>query len=172
MRADAVAGFGVALLLVTGCATGGDTPRRPAVSVADEVSAVDRAAVVGSWQCRELNPYPEVPTVATTTTYRADGSFTSEGRSAARPPLGAVEITATGNWSVEGGAIVTSGVTTEASSADAWTDMMAGVAARLVDSFGGPEDRAAGEVLKLTRAELVLRPSGVEDPPVIACTRL
>jgi hypothetical protein len=50
------------VLLLAGCATGGgETPRRPTTSVADDVGAVDRAAVVGTWQCRELNPYPEVP---------------------------------------------------------------------------------------------------------------
>ena len=157
---------------LAGCATsGGDTPRRPATSVADEVGEVDRAAVVGTWQCRELNPYPEVPLVATTTTYRADGTFTSEGRSAPRPPLGPVRVEANGRWSVDGGEIVTSGVTTEASSEDAWTNLMAGVGAQFVDWFGRAQDRASVEVLKLSRGELVVRPNGVEDPPVIACTR-
>jgi hypothetical protein len=162
----------VGTLLLVGCATGGgDTPRRPTTSVADEVGTVDSAAVVGTWECRELNPYPEVPQVATTTTYRADGTFTSEGRSAPRPPLGPVRVEANGRWSVEGGEIVTSEVETEASSEDAWTNLMAGVGARFVDAFGGSQNRASGEVLKLGRGELVVRPSGVEDPPVIACTR-
>jgi hypothetical protein len=169
------AGMGALLagaLLLAACATGGgDTPRRPATSVADEVGEVDRAAVVGTWECRELNPYPEVPQVATTTTYRADGTFTSEGRSAPRPPLGPVQVEANGGWSVEGGEIVTSEVTTEASSEDAWTNLMAGVGAQFIDWFAGAQDRASVEVLKLGRGELVVRPIGVEDPPVIACTR-
>jgi hypothetical protein len=159
-------------LILAGCAMGGgDTPRRPVVSVTDEVQAVDRAAVIGTWECRELNPFPEVPQVTTRTTYRADGSFTSEGRSAPRPPFGSMEIQANGRWAVEDQRIVTSGVETDASSEDAWTNFMAGVSAQLVDSFGGRENRSSGDVLKLTRSELVLRPAGVEDPPVIACTR-
>jgi hypothetical protein len=160
------------MLLLAACATGGgETPRRPATSVVDEAGAVDRAAVVGTWQCRELNPYPEVPQVATTTTYRADGTFTSEGRSAPRPPLGPMRVEANGRWSVEGGEIVTSEVTTEASSEDAWTNLMAGVGAHFIDLVGGAQDRVSVEVLKLSRGELVVRPSGVEDPAVIACAR-
>ena len=159
-------------LILTGCAMGGgDTPRRPVVSVTDEVQAIDREALVGTWECRELNSYPEIPQVTTRTTYRADGTFTSEGRSAPRPPFGSMEIEAKGRWAVEGQQVTTSGVETEASSEDAWTDFMAGVSAQLVDSFGGSENRSSGDVLKLTRRELVLRPVGVEDPPVIACTR-
>ena len=162
----------VGAVLLAACATGGgETPRRPATSVADEVGDVDRAAVVGTWECRELNPYPEVPQVATTTTYRADGTFTSEGRSTPRPPLGPMRVEANGRWSVEGGEIVTSEVATEASSEDAWTNLMAGVGAQFVDWLGGAQDRASVEVLKLSRGELTVRPSSVEDPPVIACTR-
>jgi hypothetical protein len=45
------------------------------------------------------------------------------------------------------------------------------VGAQFIDLFGGAQDRASVEVLKLGRDELVLRPRGVEDPPVIVCTR-
>ena len=86
-------------------------------------------------------------------------------------PLGPMRVEANGRWSVEGGEIVTSEVETKASSEDAWTNLMAGVGAQFIDLFGGAQDRASVEVLKLGRDELVLRPRGVEDPPVIACTR-
>jgi hypothetical protein len=164
----------LAAMLVAGCTgAGGDPPRRPAVAVADDVNAVDGGQVVGTWQCRELNPLPEIPQQIIVTTYEADGTFLSESRSAPRPPLGAMLVTVRGWWAVEGDRIVTSGVTTEAHAADgdAWTDMMAGLGASFVNSLGERGSAGAGEVLRLGAGELVLRPLGVEDPPVIACTR-
>ncbi len=124
-------------------------------------------------RCRELNPYPDLPEQTIDTTYRADGTFLSASRSAPRPPLGAMLITARGRWSTEGGQVTTSDVETEAGSADgdAWTNLMARAGASLVNSFGDAQMRGAGEVLKLDRRELLLRPTGVEDPPVIACRR-
>ncbi len=133
----------VGACLLAGCAVGGgggDAPRRPAVAIADEVAAVDRDLVVGTWACRELNPYPEMPPLTITTTYEADGTFVSE---------------------------------TEAGSADgdAWTDLVARATASLVNTFAIDQPRATGEVLQLDRQQLVMRPVGVEDPPVISCAR-
>ena len=161
-------------IVLGGCATGGgETPRRPSLAVTDEVGAVARALVVGTWQCRELNPYHEIPQQTITTTYNADGTFMSQSRSAPRPPLGAMLVKVTGRWAVEGDRITTSEVETEAGSADgdAWTNMMANVGATFVNSFGGTQSNGAGDVLKLGRGELVFRPMGIEDPPVISCTR-
>ena len=73
--------FGVlsALGLLAACAGGGSgsRPVRPVVSMADEVGTVNRQLIVGTWQCRELNPYPGRPAQTTTATYHADGTFTS-----------------------------------------------------------------------------------------------
>ena len=128
-------------LILTGCAMGGgDTPRRPVVSVTDEVQAIDREALVGTWECRELNSYPEIPQVTTRTTYRADGTFTSEGRSAPRPPFGSMEIEAKGRWAVEGQQVTTSGVETEASSA---TVALAAAAQQIATERAAAEAAAA-----------------------------
>lgn len=174
MVARAACGFLVLeIVLLAGCAgAGGDPPQRPVASVTDRVGAVDRDLVVGTWQCRELNPYPELPEQTIATTYQADGAFVSESRSAPRPPLGAMLITARGRWSVDGGHIATSDVETAAGSADgdAWTNLMAQAGASIMNSFGGSETRSTSEVLELDRSELLLRPVGVEDPPVIACS--
>ena len=82
-------------------------------------------------------------------------------------------VKARGRWSVEGGRVATSGVATEAGAADGdtWTDLMARAGASVVNGLGEDRARGAGEVLRLDRRELVLRPVGVEDPPVIACAR-
>ena len=71
-RSDARSGPGCCLggdLLLTGCTGlggGGETPKRPPLNVADQVQQVDRSKLVGTWQCRELNPYPEMPKQTTT----------------------------------------------------------------------------------------------------------
>jgi len=54
------------LLLVAACdADGLDSfgagPSRPAVSVAKRVTMVSATELVGTWSCRELNPYPDQP---------------------------------------------------------------------------------------------------------------
>jgi len=172
MRGRAVHGLLVVLLPLAGCAVGGgDTPKRPAVAVADEVGAVERSRIVGTWRCHELNPYPELPRQTVTSTYNSDGSYVGEGLAEARPPFGAMRVKMTGRWAVEGDRIVTSDVETEASAQDAFTNVMAGIGTSIVNSFGQEQARGAGDVLKLGRDELVLRAVGVEDPPVFSCTR-
>jgi hypothetical protein len=172
MRGLAAHGLLGAILLLTGCAVGGgDTPKRPAVAVADEVGVVEQSRIVGTWRCRELNPYPELPRQTITSTYNADGTYVGEGVTEARPPFGAMRAKVTGRWAVEGDRIVTSDVETEAGSDDAWTNMMAGIGASIVNSFGQEQTRGVGDVLKLDRDELVLRAVGVEDPPIFSCTR-
>jgi hypothetical protein len=84
-----------------------------------------------------------------------------------------MQVNATGRWVVEGDRIATSDVQTDASAADgdAWTNMMANVGASIVNNLGREQTAGAGDVLKLSRSELLLRPVAVEDPPVISCTR-
>ena len=163
---------GAAGLLAACAGVGGPPPKRPPVQVTDQVQQVDRSAVVGTWTCRELNPYAEVPAQNSTVTYDADGSFIARARyeAGAAPPFGGMSVVTTGKWSVENDRIVTSDVNSQASSPDAFTNMLAGVAASFANSMSAQE-QGSGDVLKLTRNELTIRPVGVEDPPVIACTR-
>jgi hypothetical protein len=51
---------------------------RPPVSVAKEVTMVSAAELVGSWTCRELNPYPDQPPIDTKLDIRDDGTLSSE----------------------------------------------------------------------------------------------
>ncbi len=146
---------------------------RPVVDVQDHVGAVDRERIVGAWQCRDLNPYPDQIDQLVHETYGADGSYHAESRPAPRPPLGALVVTVRGSWAVAGDKVVTSGLKTEARSADgdANTDMLAGLGAEFVNSYAANQADSAADVLELGADRLVLRPVGVTDPPVIACTR-
>jgi hypothetical protein len=163
------------MLVLVGCAAdGGDAPpARPSVNVQDQVGAVDRERIVGAWQCRDLNPYPGQVDQIVNETYAADGAYRAESHPAPRPPLGALVVTVRGQWSCAGDKVVTSGLTTEARSADgdANTDLLAGLGAQFVNSYAANQADGAADVLELGPDRLVLRPVGVADPPVIACTR-
>jgi hypothetical protein len=163
------------LLVLTGCAAGGGEapPMRPVVDVQDHVGAVDRERLVGTWQCRDLNPYPDQIDQLVRETYAADGSYHAESRPAPRPPLGALVVTVRGSWAVSGDNVVTSGLKTEARSADgdANTDLLAGLGAQFVNSYAANQADGAADVLELGPDRLILQPVGVDDPPVIACTR-
>lgn len=159
-------------LLLSGCVgVAGDAPKRPPVTLADEVQQVDRAEIVGSWTCRELNPYPEVPQQVSTITYADDGTFTGKARyDATTPPFAGMTVESGGTWAVAGDRIVTSDVRTSAGSDDPFTNVMAGIATSFANSFAG-QQQGSGDVLELTKAKLVFRLVGVDDPPVYACTR-
>ena len=150
----------------------GPPPKRPAVQVSDQVQQVDRAAIVGTWTCREVNPYAEVPAQNSTVSYDADGGFISKARydAGATPPFGGMSVVTTGKWTVENDRIVTSDVNSQASSPDAFTNMLAGVATSFANNMSA-QQQGSGDVLKLTRNELTIRPVGIDDPPVLACTR-
>jgi hypothetical protein len=172
MRQRQGAGVLVMVLAVSACAGGAGPPARPPLGLADQVGPVDRDLVVGAWRCRDLNPYPGQPEQTVTATYDADGTFVSESETAARPPVGAMQVTARGRWKVRGDHLVTSDVVTEARSADgdAATDTLAGIGARFVNALTA-DDAGASDVLELSPERLVLRPVGVEDAPVVACAR-
>lgn len=159
--------------VLAACVGGGSAPGRPAVSLADEVGAIDRDLVVGTWQCRELNPYPERPLQAITTTYEADGRFTGQGRSAEGGPVGGMIVDVWGSWAVEGDQLVASDVRTEARAADdnPAINMLAGLGAAIANTMMATQREGASDVLRLTPNDLVMRPIGVQDAPVIACTR-
>jgi hypothetical protein len=86
-------GILVVVLAVSACAAAGP-PARPALDLADRVGPVDRREIVGTWRCRDLNPYPDRPEQTVAATYRADGTFVSESETAARPPVGAMLVAA------------------------------------------------------------------------------
>ena len=174
MRILHLAGAAAVVLGLGGCAaTSEPPPRRAAVAVTDEVGAIDRARILGSWQCRELNPYPGAPRLVTTVTYAPDGSFTSEGITAAgEAGPSPMRISAIGQWRVEGERLITSQVRSDATAADGNPLMSAlgSISSSIANNF--MRDRSGPiEVLRLTPTDLVLRPIGIEDPPVQSCTR-
>jgi hypothetical protein len=137
----------------------------------DEVQRVDSSKVVGIWMCRELNPYPEVPRQVSTVTYAADGTFTGKAQyDATAAPFGGMTVETTGRWMVQDDKILTSDVKTSASSQDAFTNIMAGLASSFANTTSA-QMQGSGEVLKLTQTELVFRPAGADDPPVYSCMR-
>lgn len=160
--------------LLTACATGGDgAPQRPAVAIADEAGVVDSRLVVGTWTCRELNPYPGQPAQTTTTTYNADGTFVGQARSAMEGPVGNMLVTVRGNWRADGQTLVSSGVQMEATAADGnpVTGMLASLSTTLANNLMAGQKEGAAEVLKLTSNELVTQAIGVDEAPTVACTR-
>ena len=159
-------------LPLAGCATNGDLPPRPAVAVPEPAASIDPAQLVGTWTCRDLNPYPDQPEQTVVTTYEAGGAFVSESRTPARGAIGAIIVTARGQWAVADDRLTTSGLRTEARAADGdrQTDLLAKAGAQMVDAMSAAEPDTT-EILALDPARLLLRPVGVDDPPVIACTR-
>lgn len=163
-----------AIMLLTGCTGmggGGETPKRPPVNVADQVQQIDRNKLVGTWQCRELNPYPEIPSRTTTLTYAKDGTLSGMGHSEAKPPFAEMTVKVTGKWAVDGDQITTSDIKTEAGSADEFTNVIAGIGSSIVNTFSKSQPQGSGDVLELTQHKLVFRGVGVEDPPIFSCTR-
>ena len=130
------------------------------------------AQLVGTWTCRDLNPYPDQPEQTVVTTYEAGGAFVSESHTPARGAIGAIIVTARGQWAVADDRLLTSGLRTEARAADGdrQTDLLAKASAQMVDALSAAEPDTS-EILALEPARLLLRPIGVDDPPVIACTR-
>jgi hypothetical protein len=173
MRVRVQVAAAAATVLLAGCSGlgGGESPKRPPLTVADQVQQIDRSKLIGTWQCHELNPYPEVPKQQTTITYGKDGTLSGVGQSEARPPFAAMTVKITGKWAVEGDQITTSDVKTEAGSADEFTNVMAGIGSSIVNTFSKSQLQGSGDVLELTQHKLVFRGVGVEDPPTYSCTR-
>jgi hypothetical protein len=151
----------------------GMSQSRPSVSVAKEVTTVSTAELVGTWSCRELNPYPDQPPVTTTIELAADGTMTSEAllpMAETMPGAGDMVMRMTGNWQVEGDRLVTTDTDIEVTAADGseggLSSLMQSAAAFFVDQAG--DGRA--EIFRITASELVMRD---EDPdaPTVACLR-
>jgi len=170
------AGLVATAVLLAGCAMtgGGGEARRPPVSVADEVTAVQRDMLLGTWRCRELNPYPGVPKASRTITFDKDGTVVAEMLTEDDPRYGAIQGTSRGLWSVEGDRLVMDKMKLEAKAAEGNTDPFTGVLTGLTTTIANTlmrdQQASTSEVLKLSRHELVFR-TVVADPPVVACTR-
>ncbi len=167
-------------LVAAGCAGGtgsGSAPTRSAVSVADEVGAIDRSLLVGRWACRELNPYPGRPPLTSTMELSADGTGHNSGvvdtaeQGGPLPARMAMDFTY--RWTVDGERLVISDLQSDIRAADesAASGMMAGVAQWAMRAFGNQAEPATSNVLKLDRQELVLRGAEVAEAPVQSCTR-
>lgn len=167
----------LAALATLGACAGGESqppPRRPQVQAPpDTVSRIDQALLLGTWRCRELNPYPGAPVVATTMTFLRDGSMLSEGRSEPKEPLGSVIVTSTGRWQIAGDKITMTDVKTAARSADnnPATNALLQLGTGLANNLMAQQKPGASDVLTLSRSDLVIRPGEVDDPPLIACSR-
>lgn len=166
-RTLVVACLGAAAL--AGCASvGGPPPKRPAVSVADQVGSIDRKLVVGSWDCHELNPYPEVPKHSIRMTFDADGTLASQGTAAMATSDMAVSSQA--KWTVEGEQLVISDQTSSATSDDPLMSAIGSIGATIANKMSANEAMQS-DVLQLDRGHLVMRGVGVDDPPILSCTR-
>lgn len=86
---------------LTACGT---PPKREPYSAADQVGAIDPAQLVGNWKITILNPVSGEDGSTVTTTYKADGTWTS----AVIPPpeqdkdLGKMRFAGNGTWQVNG----------------------------------------------------------------------
>jgi hypothetical protein len=174
---------GGCVLLAGGCAGGGGTagasgPRRPAVAVEDAVGAVDRAALVGSWSCRELNPFEGRQPQAQTLEFREDG----KGRSSATidmaaqggPLPGRMAVDHTFDWTVEGErvAVGNTQATVRAADGNAATGALAGLTQFVINRFSSETKPGTMDVLRLDGERLVVRTNTeVELAPTLDCTR-
>jgi hypothetical protein len=164
--------FALALAaLLAACQPASD---RPALSAVPDgaFGAADPGLLVGTWRCRDLNPYPDQPGQVVTATYAADGGYRAEADAPGRGPMGAIRVVQRGRWSVAGDRVVTSDVVTDARAVDGdtATDAWARAGAQVIDAVtaGRP---AESEVLRLDARRLTLRPVGPTDPPVVGCVR-
>lgn len=159
-------------LPLTACAGIGELPTRPVVDLPERGATVDPGMLIGRWSCRDLNPYPDQPEQTLVATYEADGRFVTESSTAARGRIGPIVATGRGKWAITADRLVTSDMQTEARAADGdpETDLLAKAGAQMVDVLSAASPNAS-DILALEPTKLVLRPSGVEDPAVVACTR-
>ena len=157
---------------LVGCASdGGETPKRPPLAVPDEVTAINRGQLVGTWQCHELNPYPQMPKQTSRDHVQQRRHLPHRG--AVPGAAGVGSHCREGHRQMGGGrrSDHDSDIKTEAGSADEFTNVMAGIGSSIVNTFSKSQPQGSGDVLELTPHKLVFRGVGVEDPPIISCTR-
>jgi hypothetical protein len=151
----------------------GSSPSRPQIDIPKEVTTVSAAEITGSWSCRELNPYPDTPDVTIAMTFAADGTMAAESSvpmEQAMPGAGDMLMTWTGNWTVEGDRLITTGTEVETVMADGRDTGFAGMLNQFIARFSDRADDMNAEVLRVTATELVMRDRSA-DAPTIACMR-
>ena len=166
------------LTLLAACDVGDFTafdtsPSRPQIDIPKEVTTVSRDEVIGSWSCRELNPYPDVPDVTIAMTFAADGSMAAESTvpmEQAMPGAGEMLMTWTGTWTVDGDRLVTTGTEVETVMADGRDTGLAGMINQFIARFSDRAEDMDAEVLRITASELVIRDRS-PDAATVACMR-
>lgn len=177
MRLGTVAALS-SLVLVAACDAGGLDPfgadaKRPEVSVAKEVTMVSATELVGTWTCRELDPYPDQPEITSTITINADGTMSSESvlpLAETVPGNPDMVMTMTGDWQVQGDRLITSNSEVDVAAADGseggLASLMSNAAAYFVDQAGD----SSSEIFRITASDLVMR-SDDPDAPTLSCQR-
>ncbi len=146
---------------------------RPQVSIPKEVTRVSSDELIGSWTCRELNPYPDQPAVTTSLMIAADRTLTSEAllpMAETMPGASDMLMRMTGTWRVEGDRLITTDTDVEMTAADGsqggLSSLMQSAAAFFADRAGDGN----AEIFRVTASELVMRDEE-PDAPTVACLR-
>jgi hypothetical protein len=134
---------------------------------------VSATELVGTWTCRELNPFPDQPQIASTITLNADGTTSSESvlpLSETIPGDPDMVMTMMGDWEVQGDRLVTSNSEVDVVAADGddggLASLMSNAAAYFVDQAGD----SSSEIFRITASDLVMR-GDEPNAPTIACRR-
>lgn len=182
--AAAAAGAGACLATLAACATGGggEEPssaalRRPAVTMPDEVRDVDRAKLVGTWTCKELNPIEGRAPITTTVRFNQDGTARNSAivdmAAQGGPVGGKMAIDYAYTWQVQGERVVAVNpqATVRAADGSQATGFLASLSQFVINRFSSETKPGTMDPLKLTSSELVLRSGEMADGPVLACTK-
>ncbi|MEZ5862283.1 MAG: hypothetical protein R3D28_25500 [Geminicoccaceae bacterium] len=146
---------------------------RPSVTVAKEVTMVSTAELVGSWTCRELNPYPDQPPIETQLEIRKDGTLTSEALLPMEqeiPGAGDLVMTINADWRVEGDRLVTTNTEGSTRAADGSTGGVSALLNQAMSAFTELAADGTSEVFKIDARELVMR-GDEPDAPTVSCLR-
>jgi hypothetical protein len=166
------------LALLAACDVGdfdtfGASQSRPQVTIPKEVTTVSSAELVGSWACRELDPYPDQPAVTTTLVLAADRTLRGEAllpMAETMPGASDMLMRTTGTWRVEGDRLITTDTEVEMSNADGsqggFSSLMQSAAAYFADRAGDGN----AEIFRVTASELMMR-AEEPDAPTVACPR-
>jgi hypothetical protein len=169
--------LGAACMGLAACtvAEPGPFPPRPHVHVPKEVTSIPAERLVGIWNCRELNPFPDQAPVLTRLELAPDGRLKSEQMiliEGEAPREVDLVFVLEGRWQVDGDRIVASDVQGSARAAlggkaDEAPSSMDGV----LDAFARQAEEAPLEIFRLSTDEVVMREN---DPgaPFITCARV
>ncbi len=177
IRLPSLLAIGAVAGLVAACDTGGmdpfSSPSRPPATVAKQVTMVSAEELVGSWTCRELNPYPDQPAIETKLDIRADHTLTSEAllpMEQEMPSAGDLIMTIVADWRVEGDRMVTTNTEASTRAADGSTGGMSALVNQAMTAFSDLASDGTAEVLQIDARELVMR-GDEPDAPTVSCRR-